>query len=280
MMLSNPAGLNSSGELTGIIINMDKWNANDYSRNSSAQESWAKELISKLSLKGHESLIDIGCGDGKITNEIAARLPAGLAVGIDSSGSMIELASSTYARDNLSFVLMDAENIHLDRKFDVAFSNATLHWVKDHQAVLASLKKHMNPNGKILFQMGGKGNAQDIVNTLDRITADERWSEFFKQFEFPYHFCEVEDYEAWLPASGYRAVRIELITKDMVHKNTEGLKGWLRTTWFPYINKIPIDLRESFLDELVNTFLEEIPLDPLKQTHVKMVRLEVEAYVL
>ena len=56
---------------------VDNWNAEDYARNSSAQESWAIELISKLSLKGHESLIDIGCGNGRITNEIASRLPAG-----------------------------------------------------------------------------------------------------------------------------------------------------------------------------------------------------------
>ena len=259
---------------------VDNWNAEDYARNSSAQESWAIELISKLSLKGHESLIDIGCGNGRITNEIASRLPAGYVVGIDLSESMIELSSKSYAGSNLSFYVMNAEDIHLDRRFDLAFSNATLHWVKDHQAVLASLKKHLYPNAKILFQMGGKGNAQDIVNTLDKLISSRRWSEYFKGFEFPYHFYAVEDYERWLPAAGYSATRIELIPKDMVHKTTEELKGWLRTTWFPYTNRLPINQREFFLDELVGMYIEEKPVDAAGQTHVKMVRLEVEARVL
>jgi len=259
---------------------MDKWNAKDYARNSSAQESWAKELILKLSLKGNESLIDIGCGDGHMTDEIAVRLPAGQVVGIDSSESMIELASKSFTRSNLSFYVMNAEEICLNRRFDIAFSNATLHWVKDHQAVLASLKKHLNPNAKILFQMGGKGNAQDIVETLDKLIAFKRWSEYFKGFEFPFHFNDVEDYEKWLPASGFRAARIELITKDMVHKNTEALKGWLRTTWFPYINRIPADQQEDFLDEVVSKYIEEKPVDGSGQTHVKMVRLEVEGSLL
>jgi trans-aconitate methyltransferase len=259
---------------------IDKWNAEDYARNSSAQESWAKELISLLSLKGNESVIDIGCGIGRMTNEIALRLPAGQVVGIDSSESMIELASKTYTRSNLSFYVMNAEDIHLNGRFDLAFSNATLHWIKDHQAVLASLKKHLNPNAKILFQMGGKGNAQDIVKALDDMIADKKWSEFFNGFVFPFHFYEVEDYEKWLPDSGYKAARIELITKDMVHKNAEELKGWLRTTWFPYTNRIPADQQEVFLDDLVSRYLEEEPVDGLGQTHVKMVRLEVEGSVL
>ena len=258
---------------------VDNWNAEDYARNSSAQESWAKELISKLPLKGHESLIDIGCGNGRITNEIASHLPSGFVIGIDLSESMIELSSKSYAGSNLSFYVMNAEDIHLNRRFDLAFSNATLHWVKDHQAVLASLKKHLNPNAKILFQMGGKGNAQDIVNTLDKLIAARRWCDYFKGFEFPYHFYAVEDYERWLPAAGYSATRIELIPKDMIHKTTEELKGWLRTTWFPYTNRMPINQREIFLDELVGMYIEEKPVDAAGQTHVKMVRLEVEARV-
>jgi len=258
----------------------DRWNAKDYAKNSSAQEAWAKELILKLSLKGHESLIDLGCGDGRMTNEMAIRLPTGQAVGIDSSESMVKLASKTFTRSNLSFYTMNAEEIHLNKKFDLAFSNATLHWVKDHHAVLASLRKHLNPNAKILFQMGGKGNAQDIVETFDKLIADGKWNKCFSGFEFPYHFCDIQDYEKWLPATGYKAARIELITKNMVHKNTEELKGWLRTTWFPYANRIPAGQQEIFLDEVVSRYIEDKPVDVIGQTHVKMVRLEVEASVL
>jgi trans-aconitate methyltransferase len=260
--------------------NIHHWDAEDYAKNSSAQELWANELISKLALKGNESLLDIGCGDGRITNEIARRLPTGCVVGIDASGNMIELCSKSFARNNLSFYVMNAMAIELDKKFDVAFSNATLHWVKDHPAVLASLKKHLNPNSKILFQMGGKGNAQDIINTLEQIIRSHKWAGYFKAFDFPYYFYDIKNYQEWLPEAGYEIIRIELIPKDMVHGNTDGLKGWLRTTWFPYTNRLPVDLRELFLTEVVNQYIETNPVDPNGQTHVAMVRLEVEARAL
>lgn len=257
-----------------------KWNAEDYAKNSSAQELWANELISKLSLKGYESLLDIGCGDGRITYEFARRLPSGSVVGIDSSENMIGLASKSFVRENLSFYIMNATDIHLDKMFDIAFSNATLHWVKNHQAVLASLKKHLNPDAKILFQMGGKGNALEIIKVVEQVTALSKWAEYFEGFEFPYSFYDTGDYEKWLLLTGYKASRMELISKDMIHKNTEELKGWLRTTWFPYTDRLPEDQHELFLTELVNEYVGKNPVDSNGQTHVKMIRLEVEARVL
>ena len=256
-----------------------KWNAEDYAKNSSAQAIWANELITKLALQGNESLLDIGCGDGRITAEIARRLPSGFVVGIDSSENMIALASKSFACDNLTFYMMNATDIHFNKMFDVAFSNATLHWVKDHQAVLSNLRKHLNPQARILFQMGGRGNAQEMAEIADQVIVSSEWAAYFQGFAFPYSFYDAEDYERWLPKTGFEAIRIELIPKDMVHKNSDELKGWLRTTWFPYTDRLPQDKRETFLDELVKQYLEKNPIDSQGQTHVKMVRLEVEARV-
>lgn len=128
--------------------------------------------------------------------------------------------------------------------------------------------------------MGGYGNAADVIQAVEIMTALNKWAAYFKGFNFPYHFYEVSDYEQWLPAIGYEAIRIELIPKDMVHKNTDELKGWLRTTWFPYTDRLPEDKRELFLTELVGGYIRKNPVDSNNQTHVKMVRLEVEAMVL
>jgi trans-aconitate 2-methyltransferase len=256
-----------------------KWNAEDYAQHASAQRGWAVELIEKLALQGHEALLDIGCGDGLITDELARRLPAGSVTGIDASESMIALARKSFSRSNLTFLVMDATDLHLERKFDVAFSNATLHWVKDHALVLKSLRKHLNPEAKILFQMGGYGNAVLIIDIVDRLIQSDRWKAYFKDFIAPYHFYAVEPYEQWLPDAGYEAVRIQLIPKDMVHQDPDGLKGWLRTTWFPYTDRLPPHMRESFLSEIVSKYLEIRPVDAEGKTHVDMVRLEVEARV-
>lgn len=257
-----------------------RWNAADYARNSTAQWQWAQELVAKLGLQGHERLVDIGCGDGKITAAIARQLARGAVLGIDASPQMIELASASYPPaqyPNLTFRQQDATALDLPPIFDIAFSNATLHWVQDHEAVLRGVRAGLRRGGKLLFQMGGQGNADEVMAVLHTLTHAPAWSAYLAGFECPYRFCGVEEYRAWLPAFGFEIVRLELIHKDMQHDGPDGLKGWLRTTWFPYTNRLPAEQREPFLDELVAAYLAQHPLDPQGKTHVQMMRLEVEA---
>jgi len=255
----------------------DKWDAKDYSINSSAQESWANELIDKLAMQGEEHVLDIGCGDGKVTSSIAKRNTGGTVVGIDRSSDMIELAQAQFNLPNLSFHIMDATAISMVEKFDVAFSNAVLHWVKDHKAVLVSLRNCLDKEAKILFQMGGHGNAKDILEIVQQVTGEEKWEKYFEGFAFPYRFCTIYDYEKWLPETGYKAKRIDLVSKDMVHNSIKELKGWLRTTWFPYTNQLPENMKEDFLNTVIEQYIMACPVDSQGRTHVKMVRLEVEA---
>lgn len=95
----------------------------------------------------------------------------------------------------------------------------------------------------------------------------------------PWHFYGVEDYQTWLPRCGFTPVRIELVPKDMRHNGLDQLKGWMRTTWFPYTDRLPIDRRDTFADEAVGKYLRVHPMDEQGRTHMKMVRLEVEAVV-
>ena len=256
------------------------WDAEDYSKNSSAQLQWAEELIAKLALRGCESVIDIGCGDGKVSAALARVVKDGYVLGIDSSESMIQRALEQFpieTNTNLAFRCMDATEIRLFEKFDVAFSNATLHWVKDQAAVLRGVHACLKTGGKILFQMGGQGNAADIFVVMQKIIARPRWRQYFKNFNSPYYFHSPQEYLAWLEETGFRPLRVELIPKDMQHSGAEGLKGWLRTTWFPYTDCLPAEIREVFLGQVVETYLARHPLDERGDAHVSMVRLEVEA---
>ena len=259
---------------------MFKWDANEYQKNSGAQQKWAQELIKKMDLKGSESVLDLGCGDGKVTSEIATHLDKGCVVGIDSSVDMIKLANKTFPEDdqpNLKFKVKDFRTINYDAKFDVIFSNAALHWIKDHQNLLKSIKKSLKSNGKILIQMGGKGNAKEILDIGDEMTRDPEWNAYFNDFSFPYGFYDVETYEKWLDEAGLKALRVELISKVMEQKGVEGLKSWMRTVWLPYTQRIPEDLQEKFIDDVANRYLENHPMDQKGLVHVNMVRLEVEA---
>ena len=259
-----------------------RWNAADYAANSSAQLAWAEELIRKLDLSGDEALLDIGCGDGKISAQLAQALPQGRVHGIDLSADMIQLARERFdgrRHPNLRFQQMDATKIQLAKGFDVAFSTAALHWVADHPAILRGVHACLKPGGRFLFQMGGKGNAQAVYDALLVVIPQGEWHPFLEDFAFPYHFLAPSDYEAWLPAIGFRLKRAELLPKEMRHPNREGLKGWLRTTWFPYTDCLPEAMRDNFLDAVVDQYLNTHPPDADGQTRVGMVRLEIEAEV-
>jgi trans-aconitate 2-methyltransferase len=260
-----------------------KWNPADYAKSSDVQLGWAQELRRRLSLQGHESVLDLGCGDGKITADFARSLPQGSVVGIDQSAEMIDYARSLYARDsypNLSFDCVDARSLTFDRQFDLCFSNAVLHWVDDHPAVLQGISRGLRSGGKVIISCGGKGNAAGLLSCLTSFIKSSGWGQYFEQFDYqPYTFNGVEDYQLWLTAAGLVIDRLELVPKDMTHANPSALRDWLRTTWMPVTDHVPEADRDRFIAEFVVAYLQEIPLDDRGQTHVKMVRLEVEAHL-
>jgi trans-aconitate 2-methyltransferase len=256
------------------------WNAEDYAKHSSPQYQWAKELIPKLRLSGNESLLDIGCGDGKITAILAKSILDGSVVGVDNSQEMIKLAgvnfpSSTYP--NLSLQVMDARALSFENQFDRVFSNAALHWVIDHRPILQGVHRSLKNGGRLLFQMGGKGNAQGILAVLDELLLEQRWRKFFGGFTFPYGFYAPAQYDVWLREAHLKPERAELLRKDMQLQGKEGIAGWVRTTWLPYTERLPAALRNEFIGEIVNRYVEKHPLDEAGMVHVGMMRLEVEA---
>lgn len=256
------------------------WDPIEYEKYSRAQQKWALELIDKLSLKGTENVLDLGCGDGKVTAEIARLIPNSTVVGVDSSNEMIDLANEKYPSSlypNLSFMIMDASRLSFNNRFDVVFSNAALHWVMDHRPVTEGLYKSLRPNGKILLQMGGKGNATMMVSVLEELQSSPDWEPYFVGFEFPYNFMGPEEYTTLLQKSGFREKRIELIPKDMVHSDRNGFEGWIRSAWLPYTGQIPMAKREEFIQAISTKYLEKVPIAPDGTVHVAMIRIEVEA---
>jgi trans-aconitate 2-methyltransferase len=259
---------------------MSKWNAQDYAKSSTVQAGWAQELITQLNLSGDEAILDVGCGDGKVTAEIARNVPRGVVLGVDSSAEMVEFAIAQHlhpAIANLQFACMDAREIDSSSTFDVVFSNAVLHWVDDHQAFLRGVNRVLRSGGKLVISCGGKGNAADIVKVFGALSQQSSWQPYFINFQFPYFFHSPDEYGAWLAEAGFQSVRVDLVPKDMIHTGKEGLARWIRTTWMPYIHRVPESRREELLEEFLQSYLDQHPLDRQGNSHVKMVRLQVEA---
>lgn len=259
---------------------MFRWNPEAYAQNSEAQLKWAHELIARLSFSGYESVLDIGCGDGKITAEFTSHVRRGRVVGIDLSQEMIDYARATFPPElfpNLEFHRMDARDINLEHRFDLVFSNAALHWVDDQRAVVLGAARLMRSGGRLVISCGGRGNAAEIDQALEAVMRRPEWRPWFKGFGFRYYFLGPEEYAPWIEEAGLVPTRLELAPKDMTHEGGEGLAAWLRTTWLPYVACVPEERREEFIAAVAEQYLTHHPLDEAGRAHVAMVRLEVDA---
>ena len=256
------------------------WNPADYAANSVVQQIWARELIAKLKLRGDEHILDVGCGDGKITAEIARAVPRGSATGVDASAEMIAFAQKTFPRSkisNLQFQVADARQIHSQKKFDLLFSNAALHWVDDHETFLRGAAAVLKPGGRLVVSCGGKGNAHDVFLVLRPEMRLKRWREFFRKMPMPYFFYSPADYEKWLPKFGFKIQKVQLAPKDATYDGGASFATWLRATWLPFTQRVPENLREEFIAAVTGRYVAKHPPDALGNIHVRMVRLEIEA---
>ena len=256
------------------------WNAADYAANSVVQQTWARELIAKLNLRGDEHILDVGCGDGKVTAEIARSVSRGSVTGADASPQMIGFAKKTFPAGkfpNLRFRVMDARKIKFERRFDVVFSNAALHWVDDHQTILRGAASVLKSGGRLMVSCGGKGNAQDVFVALRPEMRLARWRKFFRAMPKPYFFYAPEDYEKWLPRFGFKIQSRKLAPKDATYAGLDGFAAWLRTTWIPYVQRVPENLREEFIKAVTQRYIVKHPPDTDGKVHVRMVRLEIDA---
>jgi trans-aconitate 2-methyltransferase len=306
---------------SSLRVKAARWNPADYAANSVVQQAWARELIAKLNLRGDEHILDVGCGDGKVTAEIARAVPRGSVTGIDASADMIGFARKTFPLSqvpNLQFQNCDARRIKAalisppsppqeerggvrrrivlkhepltptlsplgrgegekEPPFDIIFSNAALHWVDDHQAILRGMASVLKPGGRLIVSCGGSGNAQDVFLALRPEIRLKRWRGYFRRMPKPYFFYAPEDYGKWLPKSGFKIRGLQLVPKDATYAGAEGFAAWLRTTWLPYVQLVPEDGREEFIAAVTQRYVAKHPPDAEGKVHVRMVRLEIDA---
>ena len=259
-----------------------RWDARDYAANSAAQESWARELIGLLDLHRQEEVLDIGCGDGRITARIAREVPAGRAVGIDRSTQMVDHARAGFpaeAHPNLEFAVRDARELEFVDRFDAVFSNAALHWIDDHPAVLRGIARALERGGRLLLQMGGRGNAARVVEAFALLGELPDWRPYLAGVDLPYWFYGPEEYRQWLEQAGLVGDRVGLIPKTIRFATTAELIGWIRTTWMPYTERIPEAKRDVFIATFVDTYLQLIGHAAPGPIEVAMVRLQVAAHL-
>lgn len=232
--------------------------ANHYKNHSQLQYSLAKSPLENYNFIGNESVLDVGCGDGKITAEIASK--ALKVIGIDKSFAMIDLARKTFntkAFPNLSFEVIDATQLPFASAFNLVTSFSCIHWIKVQKAALQAIYKVLKPGGIALIITFPR--CPTFWDPIDKVVYRAKWINYFQNDLHPYSFYDAKGYGRLLSDLNFEIVKIETtpcIAKFLGKKGFEDyVKGWL-----PYLAVLPVDLHEEFLDEIGTASLDYAPM--------------------
>ena len=227
-----------------------------YKLASAPQKEWGQSLISEISLKGTERILDLGCGDGYLTEQLAQLVPNGMVLGIDASVGMIQTAKKI-CRDNLAFVHMDMNNLHFSDEFDIIFSNAALHWVKDHDQLLKNSLAALKADGILLWSFGGEGNCSNFLSVIQKKITENNYIEFFKDFEMPWFMPSKSHYTELMSNIGFSHFTITEVNWDRFFPTSDNMIKWIdQPSIVPFIECIPDTLKSTFRKEVIEEMLE------------------------
>ncbi len=240
------------------------WDAATYDRVADPQTRWGAAVLDRIELAGDETVLDAGCGSGRVTESLAERLPRGRVVALDASPSMVEAARARLARfgDRVDYVVAD-----LGRPFDVPgapvdaiLSTATFHWVPDHEALFRNLAAVIRPGGRLSAQFGGAGNIASVKAVL--ATIGDGWLG-------DAHYETPEATTARLIASGFVEIRAWLQPEPTRFEPGEPFETFLRTVILgQHVDRLPPEERDAFVHEVAERIGEPV---------VEYVRLNVLA---
>lgn len=198
---------------------MTQWNAHLYKEKHAFVFAYGNSLISWLQPQAGENILDLGCGTGELTARLAES--GATVTGIDSSASMIYSARVHFP--HIHFQTANATDFSLPRRFDAIFSNATLHWVRDKEAAISRMFHHLRPGGRLVLEMGGKGNVSDILTALENTMRSYGYSYTpFWYFPSPGEYCSL------LEAAGFRISQVHFFDRDTELADPEnGIIEWL-----------------------------------------------------
>jgi trans-aconitate 2-methyltransferase len=234
-----------------------EFDAKRYERSSAHQQGWGERLITELALAGHEHILDLGCGDGRLTAQLVERVPQGRVLGIDASWNMIDQACHNHNRTNLEFRLLDINKINFVDEFDMVFSNATLHWIKDHGRLLAGVHKALRAGGLLRFNFAGQGNCIHFFDVVRQVMSKEPFTTALQGFEWPWFMPSVSEYEQLLAGSGFTNGEVWQENADTVFATADALAGWIdQPSLVPFLAHLEGPDRQRFRDIVVDRMVE------------------------
>ena len=226
-----------------------EWDATVYHQVASPHQAWGAEILERLTLRGDETVLDLGVGTGRVAAQLLERLPSGHVIGVDGSRQMVEQARGVLDPARTTLIHSDLLALTLDAPADAAVSSATFHWIADHDTLFHRIRAALRPEAQFVAQCGGRGNVASIVTAARRVGDREPFAASLGGWPGAWNFAGPEETRERLERAGFEVDRVWLAESP---QRPAQLRDYLRTvTLGAHLDRLPPDLRDPFVDAVV-----------------------------
>jgi trans-aconitate 2-methyltransferase len=238
------------------------WDGATYDRVSDPQVAMAGPVLDRLELRGDETVMDAGCGSGRVTRLLLERLPEGHVVAVDVAPGMVAEAERNLAGLPVTVRRADLTELELDESVDAIFSNAVFHWIANHDALFGRLHQALRPGGQLVAQCGGHGNIADLRSVGRRLAEREPYAAHLQPLPEPWTYATPEETAERLERAGFEAVETWL--EPWPVEPPEALTYLRSVCLAPYLERLPEEIREEFVAEIAGELGDPVRLDYIR----------------
>jgi trans-aconitate 2-methyltransferase len=244
-----------------MTLGHDSWHGADYARHSSLQAAMADEVLSRLVLRGDEQVLDVGCGDGRLSARIAALLPRGTVLGVDASADMVTFARSQFGAGewpNLRFEVADARRLSWQQRFDLLVSFNALHWVPQQAEALRGVRSALKPGGQAFLRLVTRSPLTSLEQVAEAVRRDTHWAASFAGFTDPYLRLTAQEYRALAEGLGLHVLSCQTQDKRWDFGSEAAFFGFCNAGFGAWTQVLREDQRRAFVEEVMRRYLSGI----------------------
>ncbi len=261
-----PSPGSGGGTGRGASSEATYWDAATYHRVADPQFQWGRRLLEQLELRGDETIIDAGCGSGRLTRLLLERVPTGRVIAVDVSPQMADQARAYLEPDfagRIEVLCRDLRTLDLAQVADVVFSTATFHWIPEQDVLFQNVMRALKPGGRLLAQMGGKGNLARLLGRAEALAREPEFQSYFDDWARPNVYPDQEEMGHRLETIGFAEIQLDHFPEPTTFSDAAAFRQFITTVIFRLdLQRLPdAQMRERFIDRPVSVAAnDESPL--------------------
>lgn len=242
-----------------LTLNADEGlkNPNDYQKNSDLQYKWAMESLAVFPFESNDKILDLGCGTGSVTVEIAAKAPSGIIIGLDISKKALDFARENYFASNIIYMEGDGRNLPFKEQFDKVVALLSLNWIQEQDQVLNSIYSALKPHGKAIITRPGK-QSSNLGPIVEGLTKTDYWAPYFPNYQNKKIYYSSAEYQILLERAGFIVEKISQDSTQTYFKDKITLTNFFRPLC-TFLDHLSPELQEQFVSEIVEEVLKTNP---------------------